>query len=147
MMDPVWIMFLGGPLLAVLIYFAGVERGKRAEKRRSADRADRTTADAERRQEDLVAAKVEAYLASVRSLHASGIHALATLGLYELDSDERIRGAIERMKLGSGKDPLGRKTPSLLEGVDLRRFFRHLAENSIDLHKTSVSDALASMED
>ena len=129
-MDPAWIAF-GALVVMALVYFAS--------------KKGRADSYAERRQEDLVAAKVETYSELVRSHHSSGIHALGTLGLDELDSDERIRDAIERMKARSGKDPLGKKTRPLLEGVDLWRFFRHVAERAIDFNKTSVPEVLASM--
>ena len=57
------------------------------------------------------------------------------LGLHELDSDKRIRAAIETMRLRSGQDPLGEKTRPLLEGVDLRQFFRYVAEEAIQVQR------------
>ena len=129
-MDPIWMAFWG-LVLAALLYFA-------AEQRRAAS-------DAERRQDELAEDKVDTYI-GLAPKAASGIYALAMLGLHELDSDKRIRAAIETMRLRSGQDPLGEKTRPLLEGVDLRQFFRYVAEEAIKFNETSVSEVLAAME-
>ncbi len=142
-MDPIWMAF-GGLVVSVLLYFGVVERGKRAERRRLADQDSR---DDEQYQRTLADAKVEKYWNTVSRNYSSGIHALVTLGLYELDSDERVRDAIESMRLRTGNDPLSPHFRQTLEGVDLREFFRHVAERDIDFSKTSVSDVLASMKD
>ena len=115
-MDPIWIG-AASLVLAGLAYFAVVERGKRAERRQLAR-------DAEREQRHLATAKVTRYveLAGSHPRTAAGLHALAMLGLHELDSDQRIRDAIEDMRIRLG-------------GED------------VNFAKKSVSDVLASMED
>ncbi len=142
-MDPIWMAF-GGLVVSVLLYFGVVERGKRAERRRL---ADQDSGDDEQYQRTLADAKVEKYWNTVSRNYSSGIQALVMLGLYELDSDERVRDAIESMRLRTGNDPLSPHLRKTLEGVDLREFFRHVAERDIDFSKTSVSDVLASMKD
>ena len=77
---------------------------------------------------------------------ATGLGALAMLGLHELDSDRRIRDAIEIMMMRSHGDPIGRSREAL-EGVDLRKFFRHVAARGLNLSTTSVDDALRSRRD
>ncbi len=142
-MDPIWMGFWS-LVVAGLLYLAVAERSKRAERRRLADQDSR---DDEQYQRTLADAKVEKYWNMVSRNYSSGIHALVTLGLYELDSDQRIRDAIESMRLRTGNDPLSPPLRQTLEGVDLREFFRHVAERDIDFSKTSVSDVLASMKD
>ena len=141
-----WIGFLGGPLLAALIYFAGVHQGKKAERRHWAGVDER---NAERQHQELVIAKVDRYLELAESHPpiAVGFSALLRLRLHELDSDERVRDAIERMSSGSRNDPLGPAKMEALEGVDLRRFFQHAADRHVDPSSASVADVLASMED
>ena len=129
-MDPIWMAFWG-LVLAALLYFA-------AEQRRAAS-------DAERRQDELAEDKVDTYI-GLAPKAASGIYALAMLGLHELDSDKRIRAAIETMRLRSGQDPLGKETRPLLEGVDLKQFFGYVAEAAIKFNETSVAEVLAAME-
>ncbi len=143
-MDPsgmaLWALAAG-----VLLYFAHLGRRKVAERR---DWAEWEKRDANRQQQDLATAKVEKYLELAADPLVEGISALAMLGLHELDSDQRVRDAIYMMRLRSkGEDPLGRGARQLLEGVDLQRFFLHVAEEDIDFSSTSVADALASMED
>ena len=142
-MDPVWMAF-AGLVVSVLLYFGVVERGKRAERRRLADR-DGWNDEHYRR--TLADAKVEKYWNMVSRNYSSGIHALAMLGLYELDSDQSIRDAIESMRLRMGNDPLSPSLRKTLEGVDLWEFFHHVAEKEVDLFQASVSDVLASMEE
>ncbi len=142
-MDPVWMAF-AGLVVSVLLYFGVVERGKRAERRRLADQDSR---DDEQYQRTLADAKVEKYWNTVSRNYSSGIQALVMLGLYELDSHERVRDAIESMRLRTGNDPLSPSMHKTLEGVDLWEFFHHIAEKEVDLFQTSVSDVLASMED
>ena len=143
-MDPsgmaVWALAAG-----VLLYFAHLGRRKVAERR---DWAQWERREANRQQQDLVTAKVEEYLELTADPLVEGINALAMLGLHELDSDQRVRDAIYMMRLRSrDHDPLGQSARQLLEGVDLQRFFLHVAEEDIDFSSTSVADALASMED
>ncbi len=142
-MDPIWMGFWS-LVVAGLLYVAVAERSKRAERRRLADQDSR---DDEQDQRTLADAKVEKYWNTVSRNYSSGIHALATLGLYELNSDQSIRDAIESMRLRTGNDPLSPSMRKTLEGVDLREFFRHVAEEEVNLFQTSVSDVLASMED
>ncbi len=143
-MDPsgiaLWALAAG-----VLLYFVHLGRSKMAEGR---DWAEWERREANRQQQDLITAKVEKYLELAADPLVEGINALAMLGLHELDSDQRVRDAIYMMRLRSKReDPLGQDARQLLEGVDLRRFFLHVAEKDIDFSSTSVSDALASMED
>ncbi len=141
-MDPVWMAF-AGLVVSVLLYFGVVERGKRAERRRL---ADQDSQDDKQYQRTLADAKVEEYWNTVSRNYSSGIHALVTLGLHELGSDQSIRDAIESMRLRTGNDPLSPPLRKTLDGVDLRELFRHVAERDIDFSKTSVSDVLASMK-
>ena len=129
-MDPIWMAFWG-LVFAALLYVA-VKQGRAAS-------------DAERRQDELAEDKVDTYI-GLAPRTASGIYALAMLGLHELDSDKRIRAAIETMRLRSGQDPLGKETRPLLEGVDLKQFFRYVAEAAIKFNETSVAEVLAAME-
>ena len=117
----------GGLILSVLLYFGVIERGKRAERRRL---AVLDSQDDKQYQRTLADAKVEKYWNSVSRNYSSGIQALVMLGLYELDSDERVRDAIESMRLRTGNDPLSPHFRKTLEGVDLREFFRHAAEGN-----------------
>ena len=78
--------------------------------------ADQDSRDDEQYQRTLADAKVEKYWNTVSRNYSSGIHALVMLGLYELDSDERVRDAMESMRLRTGNDLFRRRSAKPLRG-------------------------------
>lgn len=117
-----------GILLTGLIYFAGVQRGRRqSEEQRRHDlvleharqlHSERLKAD--RRRRDRIAKAVQQYVDWASIHHDNGPRALSRLGLEYLGSDADIREAILEMRVrsGHGNDPWAGQEKHV-EGVDL----------------------------
>jgi len=103
---------LGGLLLSVLTYFAGLRRGKRY---REEDRAAAAEHDADHRIDRVV----QRYTLLVRTTQTSALHGLLVAGVKNLRSSDEIRLARERATAQTGNDPLRQYS---LDGVSLREF-------------------------
>jgi hypothetical protein len=103
---------IGGLLLSVLTYFAGVRRGKR---HREEDRAAAAEHDADHRIDRVV----QRYTLLVRTNQTRALHGLLVAGVTNLRTSDEIRLARERAAAQTGDDPL-RQYP--LAGVDLKAF-------------------------
>jgi hypothetical protein len=90
---------IGGLLLSVLTYFAGVRRGKRY---RAEDLAAAAEHDADHRIDRIV----QRYAALVRTSQTGALHALLVAGVKNLRSSDEIRLARERATAQTGIDPL-----------------------------------------
>lgn len=121
-------------IVAVLIYFAGVQRGTKQER----DRQTREEMLEHNRREQNLASKVaDEYVDMVRRRFDSGVHALARLGLHRLGSDQLIRQAIHEMEVRTGQDPWGQQS-ALLQDIDLVVFFQLVSEQKINFFETSL---------
>jgi hypothetical protein len=103
---------VGGLMLAVLTYFAGVRRGKRY---RDEDRA----AAAEHEADHRIDRVVQRYALLARTSQTAALHGLLVAGVKNLRSAEEVRLARERATAQTGIDPL---RPYSLEGVNLKEF-------------------------
>jgi hypothetical protein len=103
---------IGGLLLSVLTYFAGVRRGKRY---RAEDRAAAADHDADHRIDRVV----QRYTLRVRINQTGALHGLLVAGVKNLRSSDEIRLARERATAQTGNDPLRQYS---LDGVDLKEF-------------------------
>lgn len=133
---------LSAIIIAALIYFAGVQRGKISE-RKKADN-DREL-EMDRRIYERKSKLVDEYVAMVDNHRDSGVHALARLGLDQLGSDSIIRDAIEEMR--------GRTTASIwggdrihIENIDLVEFFRYVRQKKVNFFRESVEETIAHMQ-
>ena len=90
---------VGGLMLAVLTYFAGVRRGKRY---RDEDRA----AAAEHEADHRIDRVVQRYALLVRTSQTAALHGLLVAGVRNLRSAEEVRLARERATAQTGIDPL-----------------------------------------
>lgn len=124
----------GAIVVAALIYFAGVHRGRRD---RAEDREHARKAIEDERREAQKAKCVEEYVRLVRNHVASGPYALARLGLELLGSDAAIRAAIEEMRVRTASNPWGNYEPDVAH-VDLVAFFRYVRENAVDFSQTPI---------
>jgi hypothetical protein len=116
---------LGGLVLSVLTYFAGVLRAERRHARH----------DSEVR----ITKVLDAYVAAARDGRANGFHGLVLAGVAMLKSDAEIRELMERIvQHGRGWDP--RPT---LEGVDTHKFFRTAVERDYNFLTSGSAEALA----
>jgi hypothetical protein len=103
---------IGGLVLSVLTYFAGVRRGKRY---REEDRAAAAEHDADHRIDRVV----QRYAILVRTNQTGALHGLLVAGIKNLRSSDEIRLARERATAQTGDDPLRQYS---LEGVNLKEF-------------------------
>ena len=90
---------IGGLLLSLLTYFAGVRRGKRY---REEDLAAAAEHDADHRIDRVV----QQYAVLVRTNQTSALHGLLVAGVKNLRSSDEIRLARERATAQTGHDPL-----------------------------------------
>jgi len=90
---------IGGLLLSVLTYFAGMRRGKRY---REEDLAAAAEHDADHRIDRVV----QRYALLVRTNQTGALHGLLVAGVRNLRSSDEIRLARERATTQTGHDPL-----------------------------------------
>jgi hypothetical protein len=105
-------LVIGGLLLALLSYLAGVRHGK---KYREEDRTVAAEHDADHRIDRVV----QRYSIRVRTNQTGALHGLLVAGIKNLRSSDEIRLARERAAAQTGNDPLRQY---LLEGVNLKEF-------------------------
>jgi hypothetical protein len=103
---------VGGLILAVLAYVAGVRHGKRY---REEDRA----AAAEHEADHRIDRVVQRYARLVRTSQTGALHGLLVAGVKNLRSSGEVRLARERATAQTGIDPLLQYS---LDGVDLKAF-------------------------
>ena len=103
---------IGGLLLSLLTYWAGVKRGKRY---REEDLAAAAEHDADHRIDRVV----QRYALPVRTNQTGALHGLLVAGVKNLRSSDEIRLARERVTAQTGNDPLRQYS---LVGVDLKDF-------------------------
>ena len=105
-------MAIGGLLLSVVTYFAGVRHGKRY---RDEDRA----AAAEHETDHRIDRVVQRYALLVRTSQHGALHGLLVAGVKNLRSSGEVRLARERATAQTGINPLRQYS---LDGVNLKEF-------------------------
>lgn len=116
---------LGGLLLLVLTYFAGVLRTERRY--------------AHNDSETRIIRVLDEYLAAARAGRANGFHGLVLAGVGTLVSEAEIRELMDRIvQHQRGWDPR-----PILEGVDMHKFFKTAIERQYNFHITGSAEALA----
>jgi hypothetical protein len=103
---------VGGLILSVLTYFAGVRHGKRY---RDEDRA----AAAEHEADHRIDRVVQRYALLVRTTQSGALHGLLVAGVKNLRSSGEVRLARDRATAQTGIDPLRQFS---LDGVNLKEF-------------------------
>ena len=122
---------VGGLLLSVLTYFAGLRRGKRY---RDEDRAAAAEHDADHRIDRVV----QRYALRVRTGQTGALHSLLVAGVKSLQSSGEVRLARERATAQTGIDPLRHYA---LDGVNLKEFVDSCAFDDISV--TNEQELLA----
>ena len=118
---------LGGLLLSVLTYFAGVQgTQKRPSKKERNTRIQKV---------------LDKYMGFRRSNYTSGIDGLQKAGAATLMSDDEVRELIDLIIKHGDANPLGNKA-HLFDTIDFKRFFDYVANNRIDFFDTRVEDVL-----
>ena len=138
-----------GITMSVLIYFAGVQRGKLAERRRKdheqklmqANLDHQTELELQRQQKELKSKVADEYVQMSRTSRDNGPHALASLGLDLLPDDRSIRESIHEMHVRTGKDPWQGHS-HLVEDLDLAQFFAYIRKNRINFFNTPLHVAV-----
>jgi len=95
--------------------------------------------EAEGELRDLASSMVETYVVLAQSRKDERPHALATLNLAALGSDDLIRKTIHRMDQHIGRDPW-QGWASFVEDVDLVKFFAWVREHRPNLHTMHVDE-------
>lgn len=115
---------LGGLVLSVLTYFAGVLRTKK-----QLERSER---------EVRITRVMESYLANARSGHTAEYDGLMRAGIVTLRDDGEIRDLCERIVKHGEKHPLGRKEP-LLREIDLHLFFSIAVSENVNFFRVDLN--------
>jgi len=121
------IIGIGGLILSVLTYFAGVYR---TEKRLSKD--DRTAR---------IQRVFERYFEFRRTNYTGGFDGLQKAGTAILESDNEIRELLALIIIHGESNPLGGKS-QLFDHVDLKRFFDYAASKQINFFNTAVEEVI-----
>jgi hypothetical protein len=121
---------IGGLLLSVLTYFAGVKRGKKYRQEDLAAAAAREAAEASREADRRIDSVVQRYADLVRVNTTGALHGLLVAGIKNLRSSEEIRLARERATAQTGHDPLRQYR---LDGVNLKEFIDACLFDSISV--------------
>ena len=131
-----------GILVAISTYFAGAKRGERQQRKQH---EHEIRMERERQSKGIASKAVDEYVNMVRSLRDSGPHALTSIGLDLLGSDDLIRQAIHEMHVRSGTDPWAGQTHHV-EDADLVLFFRYVREHRINFSQTSVEEVVRKLK-
>ncbi len=143
---------IGAIVVSLILYYAGVRRGRRQEQKHREhelqmareQREHEVALEAARQRREDICRVVDEYVSMVRRHHDSGPHALVSLGLEHLGSDQAIREAIEQMGIRAGRDPWGGDGQHI-QDIDLLAFFRHVREARVDFFKLSVEAVAATV--
>lgn len=121
------IIGIGGLVLSVLTYFAGVWR---AEKRHDAiDKATRMNAVFDR------------YMEFRKSNHTAGMDGLLKAGIATLESDAEIRELSNRIAAHGERHPLG-DPDEQFENVNLKLLFEYAAKNRVNFLSISIEEVI-----
>jgi hypothetical protein len=119
---------IGGLLLSILTYFAGVWRTEeRLSKEERNSRIQRV---------------FDPYMEFRRSNYTSGFDGLQKAGVATLQSDEEIPELIELIGNHGETNPLGRNSAHLFESVDLKKFFDYAAWGHVNFFRTPIEEVI-----
>lgn len=137
-------------VVSVILYYAGVRHGRRQDRQRrehelqmAREQHEHEMAlEAARHRRELISKVADEYVSMSRRRLDNGPHALSSIGLDHLGSDQAVREAIEEMRIRAGEDPWAGQSLHIRD-VDLVAFFRHVRENRINLLQVSVEAVAA----
>lgn len=119
---------IGGLVLSVLTYFAGVWR---TEKRLSKE-------DRQKR----IRAVFDRYMDFRKSNYTGGLDGLQKAGAATLCSHDEIEEMMRLVTNHGESHPLGQGKLHLFKGVDLKKFFDCAAKQRVDFHRTSPEQVI-----
>ena len=138
-------------VVSVILYYAGVRHGGRHDRERrehelqtAREQHEHEMAfEAARHRRELVSKVADEYVSMSRRRFDNGLHALSSIGLDHLGSDQAVREAIQ-MRIRAGEDPWAGQSLHIHD-VDLVAFFRHVRKNRINLLQVSVEAIAAEL--
>lgn len=122
------LLTIGGLILSVLTYFAGVTRTKR----------QLATQDRETR----IRLVLDAYMDFRRKSKTDGLDGLLKAGVATLASNAETYELLRLIVAHGENHPLGRDHATQFAGVDLPRFFRYAAENRINFFQVPAEQVI-----
>ena len=139
-------------VVSVILYYAGVRHGRRHDRARREHELQMAREQHEhemaletaRHRRELISKAADEYVSMSRRRFDNGPHALSSIGLDHLGSDQAVREAIEEMRIRAGEDPWAGQSLHIHD-VDLVAFFRHVRENRINLLQVSVEAIAAEL--
>lgn len=120
---------LGGLILSVLTYFAGVWQTER--RFRKDDRESR------------IRAVFDRYMEFRRTNYMGGIDGLLKSGVATLASEDEIRELVERIAAHGEKHPLGGDRDTAFADVDLCAFFSYAARERVSFLQQPLDEIIA----
>ena len=122
------IIALGGLILSVLTYFAGVIRTeKRYSKQDKSNRINEV---------------LNKYMEFRKISRTAGWDGLLKSGVATLNSDAEIRAVADKIAAHGEKDPLARHHYDL-NNVNLKILFDYAVKNNVNFHRTSIEEVIA----
>jgi hypothetical protein len=123
------IIGLGGLVIAVLAYFAGVWRTSRLH---AADESQRR-----------IRAVFEAYMIQWNARKTGGMDGLLKAGAATLANTEEVLEVARKIQDHGEKHPFGEDFVLLISGTNLTTLFRFAAENRVNFLRTPVAQVVA----
>jgi len=131
-----FIIGLGGLVLAVLTYFAGVERGKRYRTQdqqiRQLERQEDHAVRLESERENRITKALESYRALVHSTQSSNLNGMLRAGVLSLESSDEVAHACQRIKSEGLTLGIPDTYMTELRDCDLLLFFKLLSQRPDD---------------
>ena len=119
---------IGGLILSVLTFFAGVWR---TERRHAAQ--DRQTR---------IRRVFDKYMEFRRTNYTGGYDGLQKAGVSTLASNQEIQELAQLIVLHGEQHPLGSNNDNVFRGVDLLRLFKYAAERRVNFVTTRIEDVI-----
>ncbi len=119
---------IGGLILSVLTYFAGVRRTERRH----------ATEDRETR----VRRVFDQYIQFRRTNYTGGYDGLQKAGVATLGSNAEIQELVRLIVAHGEGHPLGSNHDTVFQGVDLLKLFKYAAEKRVNLITTRIEDVI-----
>jgi hypothetical protein len=117
------IIAIGGLVLSVLTYFAGVWRTERRYVQED--------------REIKIQRVFERYMEFRKTNQTGGTDGLLKAGVATLDSDAEIQEVVLRIVNHGQKHPLGKNHQADFGGISLTKYFKYAAENNVNILRTT----------
>jgi hypothetical protein len=119
---------IGGLILSVLTYFAGVSRGTRQLMAQERDERIRRVLDT--------------FMEFRRMSKTDGLDGLQKAGIATLLSNSEVNELLERIMAHGENHPFGNNHEITFSGVNLPRFFQYAAKKRINFYQMPIEDVI-----